>query len=59
MTTASPLLGPALLKVVAKMNGDDALSNLRSEMCRNADARAVGFDELSRDARTPLGNGAE
>ena len=28
------------------MNGDDALSNLRSEICRNADARAVGLDEL-------------
>ena len=28
------------------MNGDEELSNLRSEMCRNADARAVGFDEL-------------
>ena len=28
------------------MNGGEALSNLRSEICRNADARAVGLDEL-------------
>ena len=28
------------------MNGDETLSNLRSEICRNADARAVGLDEL-------------
>ena len=28
------------------MNGDEALSNLRSGMCRNADVPAVGFDEL-------------
>ena len=28
------------------MNGGKTLSNLRSGMYRNADARAVGFDEL-------------
>ena len=28
------------------MNGGETLSNLRSEICRNADARAVGLDEL-------------
>ena len=28
------------------MNGGGALSNLRSGMCRNADARAVGCGEL-------------
>ena len=28
------------------MNGDETLSNLRSEICRNADARAVGLDEM-------------
>ena len=28
------------------MNGDETLSNLRSEICRNADARAMGLGEL-------------
>ena len=28
------------------MNGDETLPNLRSEICRNANARAVGLDEL-------------
>ena len=37
---------PRVAQGGSEMNGDDALSNLRSEMCRNADARAVGCNEL-------------